>query len=261
MSKNKPRIGIMDLENAPHSALVWSTYNIDRIAHLSETGYLLSYAIKELGSKQTKVKALCDYKGYKSGNDCEEQLAKDLWKDLDSYDIIIGHNMDRFDMKKANAAFYKYGLGKPSPYATVDTLKVSRRNFMLHSNKLDDLLGLRQIGQKLKHEGMGLWVKCMHGDKTAWRKMIKYNRIDVIETEKLYVDMLPWIENHPNVAALSGEDLGLVCNTCLSDNLIKRGLTKPTAAGMRKQRYKCGDCGKWLQGAVVQKALVIRNDK
>ena len=45
----------------------------------------------------------------------DERLVLKLWCLLDNADIIIGHNAKRFDNKKANSYFLKYGLNQPSP--------------------------------------------------------------------------------------------------------------------------------------------------
>ena len=43
------------------------------------------------------------------------------------------------------------------------------------SNKLDYVSKYLGIGEKVRHEGHELWVKCMEKDNAAWKRMKEYN--------------------------------------------------------------------------------------
>lgn len=116
-----------------------------------------------------------------------------LWKLLNACDICIAHNGDRFDIKKINARFLFHGLPPPRPYKTIDTLKISRRNFGLSSHRQDDIGKFAGTGRKLKTD-KDLWLDCIKGKKKALKQMKFYNAQDVVLLEKNYRKFLPWIK-------------------------------------------------------------------
>lgn len=204
---------------------------------------MLCYAAKWLGGRMM-TRALPDFKGYKSGSEDDKELVKSLWELFDEADIIIAHNGDKFDIRKANARFAFYNLPPPSPYRTVDTLKIAKRYFNFTSNKLDDLGSHLGYGRKLVHTGFNLWKGCMAGDKKSWRHMIEYNKRDVVLLEQIYLHFRPWVQSHPNVAILS--DSPDCCPNCGSAHLQRRGqgITKTGTY----YRYQCVDCKAWSRG-------------
>ena len=214
---------------------------------------MLSFAYKWLGERQVKAFALPDFKGYKAGSENDEQLVKALWKLFDEADVLIAHNGDQFDIKKANARFAYYNLPPPSPYKTIDTKKVAKKYFNFTSNKLDDLGAYFGFGRKMVHTGFDLWKRCMAGDLKAWKKMVAYNKRDVVLLEKIYLHLRPWIQGHPNTAVLKGVS---GCPNCGGTHLQKRG------TGINKTgtyiRYQCIDCAAWSHGP-TQKITNITN--
>lgn len=222
-----------DIETAPslgHFFDLWKEGNI--VATVADW-YILSWSVKYLGGKQI-TRGLCDYPTFKKDKTDDRELVTDLWKIFNEADILIAHNGDRFDRRKSNTRFIKHNLAPPEPYKTVDTLKVARRNFAFNSNRLDDLGASLGVGRKTKHPGIDMWLGCMTGDPASWSLMKKYNKQDVILLEKIYLKLLPWIDNHPY--------LGTDCN-CSSPQLQKRGF------GLNKrgpyQRLQCVNCKAW----------------
>lgn len=222
------KIILLDIETSPNLAYVWGKYEQDVIEYEHEWD-LLCWTVKELEGK-SKTLALCDVKN-------EEALVKGLWNELNEADLVIAHNGDDFDLKKANAKFSFYRLPPPKYYKTVDTLKVARKYFGFNSNKLNDLGQHLKIGAKVETGGFKLWKGCMEGDKSAWRKMKKYNAQDVLLLEKIYLHFRPWISNHPNLSAFSNKP---ACPSCASTHIQKRGFE--TIGAMRYQTYACYDC-------------------
>jgi len=171
----------------------------------------------------------------------DKEMIKTLWNLFDEADIIIAHNLNRFDVKKSNAMFLRRGFPPPSPYKKIDTLQVARSNFGLTSNKLDDLGEMLGIGVKVKHEGfMKLQDECMLNNSSKyWKKMKKYNDQDVNLLQKLYKILRPWVRNHPiNTSNIDG------CPKCHSKSFQKRGFN---SLGIYKyQRYRCNNCSGWF---------------
>lgn len=118
------------------------------------------------------------------------------------------------------------------------------------SNKLDDLGEEFNIGKKMKHQGFDLWLGCDAGDMKCWKTMIKYNKQDVLLTERLYLELRPYIENHPKLRILDGRPKA--CDNCGSDKLHNH--VKKTLAGQGwRMQYKCYDCGHYQLGTKLHK--------
>jgi hypothetical protein len=235
------KIAFVDIETAPSLGWVWSKWETN-VIDFKKDWYLLSFAVKWVGEKKVKTYGLIDYPGYKKDVENDEQLVNELWKVFDEADILIGHNGDAFDIRKANTRFISHKLPPPSPYKTVDTLKIARRAFKFDSNKLDDLGRYLGIGRKLPHTGFHLWQGCMSGDPEAWKKMKQYNGHDVELLEQVYYLMRAWSPTHPNVNKSE-----IACPKCGSIHTQKRGFSYTLLR--QKQRYQCLTCRGWYEGA------------
>lgn len=230
----------LDVETAPSVGYAWGKYD-QTIIDFKSDWYMLSFAYKWAGGKRTEVRGLIDYTGFAKDVENDKKLMKELWDVLDEADIVIGHNADKFDIKKANTRFILHGMPPPSPYRTVDTLKVARKYFRFDSNKLDDLGRYLGVGRKLPHTGFHLWLGCMKGDPKSWKLMKQYNGHDVDLLEKVYYLMRSWATNHPNVN--QGK---IACPKCGSEDVQKRGFSYSLLR--QKQRYCCKFCNGWYDG-------------
>lgn len=237
----KAKVLFLDLETAPSLGWVWGRWE-QNVLDVQADWYILSFGWKWQGERRAHVIGLNDFGGYSKNRENDRQLVELLWKLMDRADIIVAHNGDSFDIKKANARFLFHELPPPSPYRTVDTKKLAKKFFRFDSNKLDDLGRYLKIGRKVVHKGFVLWQECMAGDPKAWREMKTYNRQDVDLLEKIYDRLLAWATNHPNI--LQGE--ANACPKCGSADIQRRGYS--FTLHRRKQRYQCQACGGWFEG-------------
>lgn len=240
---SKVKILLFDIETAPNLAFVWGKYEQDVIAFEGHW-YLLSFSAKWLGSSKVHAYGLNDFKGFKKDKQNDKALTEKLWEFLNEADVVIAHNGDQFDVKKANALFVKHGMRPPKPFKSIDTKKVAKRYFRFDSNKLDDLGDYLKIGRKMQTGGFELWKGCMDGDSKSWRKMLMYNRQDVILLEKIYLKLRSWMQDHPNMNMY----LGMLenCVGCGSSKVQRRGFA--TTRTGKTQRFHCQDCGMWSLG-------------
>ena len=228
---SKPKVLFFDIETAPNLAYVWGKYEQDVIS-FKEEWHLLSFAYKWLGEKEVHCLTM-------KGQRTDKKLAKKLRDLFDKADVVIAHNGDAFDIKKARARFAFWNLKPPSQFASVDTCKVAKRYFNFNSNRLNDLGEYFQIGQKVKHTGFDLWLGCMRNDSASWKLMEKYNKQDVALLEKVYTKLLPWMERHPNMALLSNlPEKG--CPKCGSIKVVKDGIRANSMT--LQQQWKCKSC-------------------
>ncbi len=80
--------------------------------------------------------------------------------------MIVAHNALGFDWPLLKARMLVNGLPPMCKVKIIDTL-VLAREFKMNSNKLDSLCRQLDIGQKMKHWGIDLWVRAMHGDEAG----------------------------------------------------------------------------------------------
>lgn len=253
MSKKEQKILLFDIETAPNLSYVWGQYEQNVIAHEKEW-YVLCWVAKWLGDKKFITSALPDFRDYKIDRENDFKVVKELWHLLDEAEIVIAHNGDRFDIKKMNARFAYYGLNPPSPYKTIDTYKVAKKYFSFNSNSLNDLGSHLQLGAKISTGGFSLWKGCMSGDIKSWRKMINYNKQDVLLLEKVYLELRKWITNHPSVSIFEEKEHN--CPTCGSDRIQKRGFGVTKIS--KYQRFQCQECGSWSKGKSIRTLVEIR---
>lgn len=234
----------LDIETAPNLGYVWGKWE-QNVLDMKSDWYIMSYAYKHEGDSKVTVVALPDFAGYKRNPESDKALSKSLWSVVDRSDVIIAHNGDQFDLPKINTRFLTHGLNPPTPYKTIDTLKMARRNFAFDSNKLDDLGRYLGVGRKLPNTGFNLWKRCMayEFDREAWDTMKKYNAHDVELLEKVYHLLRPWDAKHP---AINLGQAG-VCPKCGSDKVQRRGFNYTLLS--KSQRFQCMDCHGWFAGA------------
>jgi DNA polymerase elongation subunit (family B) len=230
---------------------VWGKWE-QNVIDFQRDWYILSYAYKVMGETKVHTRCLADYPSYDSTNEAsrenDKELVLDLWHVLDKADIIIAHNGDRFDLPKINTRCVHHKMAPPTPYLTVDTLKIARRVFKFDSNKLDDLARYLHVGRKLPHTGFHLWQGCMLGDLKSFKLMKEYNAHDIELLEEIYLKMRPWAKVHPNVN--KGE---FACPKCGSRRYQHRGYSY-TAFTMRP-RYQCNSCRGWYTGRAEKRMV------
>ena len=202
----------------------------------------MSWAAKWAGDDGVICQALCDDDNYTAGQETDAYLCQTLWELLDEADVVVGHNMRRFDAPKINTMFINNGFYPPSPYKIVDTLDVCKKHFSFTSNKLD-FVCKKLLGQEKAPSGFGLWLGCLEGKTESWSKMMEYNIQDVIILEELYKKLLPYISNHPNAGLYTDDADTHVCPKCGGTHLQRRGFYFTNAG--KYQRYRCNSCGGW----------------
>lgn len=239
-----PKVLFFDIETAPILAHVWSMWpNYVSLNQIQEDWFMLSWSAKWLGEDLVYHDNLLRHTD-DFGPDAidDEAIIRSLYEMIEEADIIIGHNVKKFDNKKFKARCLAHELEPLSSYVMIDTLTIAKQEFALTSNKLDHLATVLGFENKVSHEGHTLWTKCMNGDLDAWDVMEEYNDYDVVLLEDVYMKMRHWYRLHPNVAVYY-DDCKERCTVCGSENLERTGKTKYTNLS-KFLEIKCGDCGK-----------------
>lgn len=160
---------------------------------------------------------------------------------MDEADIVVAHNGQRFDVKKANMFFLKHGLPPTSPFKVVDTLKVAKRHFGFDSNSLASLAIRMGCTYKEDSGGIMMMNRAVEGDKEAQAHMERYCNGDIQSMYEIEQKMHSYNAYHPNIST------GHNCPKCQSVSLEKRGFTLTDSKKSKYQRYRCNDCGSWSQ--------------
>jgi len=233
----KQKILCLDIETSPSKGYffgsIWETNIIEVIEHEQ----ILTIAWKWYGDKSVKVRGQNDFKSYKPGVLNDKQLMEFFAPLLDSADIVVAHNGDRFDLTVLNSRLLAHGM-KPVHYSkTFDTKKIAKNKFHLPSNKLDDIADFLNIERKISHSGKSMWFGCEKGNKKDWDNMKRYNKRDVVILEKIMTRILPFVKLTNQFHS------DKICSnpTCNGTHLTKH--SKRMLLKGWKQRYQCQDCG------------------
>lgn len=244
----EPKIALFDIETTPLLSHTWGRYE-QNVIDVEREWFMLSYAHKWLGQKTVHVRALPDYPDYAKNRICDKKLVTDLWDLFDEADILVGHNIDHFDIKKAKTRFAIHGLKPPSPFITIDTLKLARQ-FAFSSKRLDDLGKQLGVGRKVQHTGKHLWFGCMSGDDRSWAVMKRYNKQDVVLNEAVFLKLRMWAKNPPNLNHFTRAGS---CPVCQGTKLVHHGFAY--VASGKRQRMTCTSCGhRFSSGKIIKDA-------
>jgi len=250
------KILTIDVETSPVEAYVWGLWDQNIPIDFIKTDWtIFSWAAKWLGKRAVLYKDTGG-RGVDKVRD-DKPILKGLRDLLDEADIVVAQNGKKFDVRKINARLIQHGISPPSPYRVVDTMLVARKYFAFTSQKLAWTAQLLTDTTKDKHKkfpGFELWQECLKNNAAAWAEMKKYNIKDVRATEKVYLKLRPWIENHPNLGVYQDSDKP-VCPKCGSTHVVghkKRFSVKQQGTYVQ---YQCSDCGGYCRGKVMQLPL------
>ena len=232
------KVLLFDLETAPMVSYIWSKWQRGvRDEQIISDWFLICWSAKWLFGNEIYNACLTPKEILKRE---DERIVKSLWALIDEADIIIAHNLNRFDEKRSNTRFIKHGLSLPSPYERIDTLIHARRKFAITSNRLDyiakDFIGIAGKTETRR----GLWEDCMIGDKEALKDMQTYCDQDIRVLEDVYLWLRPYIQPHPNMG-LHITSNKAHCPTCGSSDLTWKGKYRTYVNEF--DAFKCNSCG------------------
>lgn len=227
---------ILDIETAPLKAFVWSRWkqNIYLDQTISEW-FMLTWSAKWLFSNEVLSDKLSPIEVLEEN---DVRITKSLAALLNEADIVITHNGDRFDLPKIKSRLIVNRLPMVTPYVSIDTCKIAKRQFGFSSNKLQGLSDVLGFDGKDETD-FDLWKRCMEGDLKALAYMEKYNKQDVKLLEDVYLELRPYIMNHPNVTLFLDMDKPR-CTTCGSDDIYPEGEYNTQVNTFTT--YRCNHC-------------------
>jgi DNA polymerase elongation subunit (family B) len=232
-----------DIEVSPNIGFFWNPGTKISIGHDSiiQERAIMCICWKWEGEK--KVHSL----EWDKGND--KKLLQNFIKIINEADEVIGHNGDNYDIKWLRTRCLIHRIPAFPKYQTLDTLKLSRKYFRFNSNKLDYISKITGGDGKTKTEYSWWKQIVLFNDQTAMNKMVKYCKKDVLELERVHQVFKPYTEAKIHVGVVEGGSK-IDCPECGSDNTHSRGYSI-SAAGVKKNRCQCQDCGKWYSVATT----------
>lgn len=232
VGKPKPKRLFFDIETSYNIVKSWRVgYNINlNPEDIIHERAIITVAYKWEGEDDVTVLT------WDNGDD--KRLVQEFLEVMNSADELVGHNIDKYDIKFIMSRALVHGfIGLPK-YQTTDTLKVAKKHFSLNSNKLDYIAQLLGLGHKLKHRGMVMWDDIiLRNDKKALGEMIDYNVQDVFLTEDVYNVLKIYTEPKVNHTILSGGE-SHTCPDCGSNELLHEKIYV-TKAGTKSHLMRC----------------------
>jgi uncharacterized Zn-finger protein len=234
-----PKVLCFDIETSPLKAFifqksVWKA-NVSSDQVISEW-FMLSWSAKWLLDTEIMSERLT---GKEALAEDDSRLVKSLWNLLNEADIVIAHNGDSFDIPNMNTRFIVHQLPPTSPYQTIDTMLVAKKQFGFTHNSLNALAKVLGLTPKMDTD-FELWKNCVAGDDKALAYMQEYNKGDVETLEEVYMKLRPWIKAHPNLG-LFVESTEPVCPNCGSSHITWTDKFYYTSTG-KYQTFQC-ECG------------------
>lgn len=236
-----PKILILDIELFPILAFVWDIWD-QNISHeqIVEDWSIASWSAKWYGQSEILY---ADVRNQTDLRD-DKPIVEEMWRLIDSADIVVTQNGKSFDIKKLNARFFKHKIHPTTSFRHYDTKIIAKRYFKFTSNKLGYMTTeFNEKYKKLEHgkfPGWKLWLGCMARNLEAWAEMEEYNKYDVLSLEELFEMMLPWDKTiNWNVF---NDDYVPLCS-CMKTDLYIHPKEKTTNLGAYT-RMVCKSCGK-----------------
>lgn len=171
-------------------------------------------------------------------------ILEPIWSLMNDAHIVVTQNGINFDHKKLNSRFIENQIKPPARFLKVDTLETAKKVFGWSYNRLDELGQKLGIGKKIDMSFVD-WKKCLTNDDdadVALDHMLTYCKRDIAPLlEDVYLAMLPYMENHPNLNVYTDHDSD-VCPKCESFEITWNEKPYATPQGLWES-FRCQTCG------------------
>lgn len=237
--KKGPRVLILDVECWPMKGEFWDIWDQNiGINQINQHRTLLSFAAKWWGEKDMFYFDIENKRDLHS----DKPLMGPLRKLMDESDIIVGHNLNKFDRRVINTSVVTNKEKPMRRYRVLDTMIIAKRHFSFPSYSLEYLTSrLCPEFPKMKSKlfiGHELWKECDQRNPLAWKEMRKYNCQDVRATEALWNVIEPF-DNSINFNLYTDAPDSLDCKC--GGHFVGNG--KTVRGSTIKQRFRCLSCG------------------
>ena len=237
----------IDVETSPDIAVTFKRFkaNLSQDNILKDGGVILSISWRWMSDTQAQGIALTPQEAI-DGND--SRLCAVLYALIEKASVLIGHNIDRFDLPMIKSRLLINKFAPPKKVKTIDTLKIARQ-MRFPSNRLGSLGVILGEGDKASHSGISTWIGCLAGNEDSLAEMLAYNLEDVDLLYRVYMRLRAF-DTRPLNSALFSSDETPRCPTCGSDNLYET-LNSVYTPSCEYQEVECKNCGTRSRGKVL----------
>lgn len=238
------KIAFIDTETMPNLGAFWASgpkLSIGPEAIIQER-FMLSVQWswnneKEVHVVQANIKKRDDTK-----------VIKALTKILQEADIVVGHNVRKFDLRWAAGRALLLGLEptRSKFVKHIDTMILAKQAFYLNSYKMDYICQKLGIKGKIK-TSFSDWMAILNVDNAAElaqeraNYLCKYGKHDINMNRELFIKILPHVKL-TNKLEMMLYGKSAVCPECQSFKVHGKGL-RVTKTGKNMHRFVCGACG------------------
>lgn len=246
----KPKVLVLDIETAPMHVRVWGMFK-QRISpkQVIHDWYIICWSGKWLNEPEifgdcvTPEETRRRYDPDET-REVDDRVTQSVWEMINEADAVIAHNGDRFDLRKIRARWIVRNQDLPSPWVSIDTLKITQREFGFSSHKQEYITKFLKLSEKLDTEYQ-MWIDCEGGNQKALDKMFKYCRGDVVGLEDMFLRIRKYAHSLPNMALFTDLSDGQACGNCTSTDLDWSGEYDYTTPSNRYSAFQCNSCGSW----------------
>jgi len=205
------RYCFIDIETLPDIAVTFKRFkaNLGQDNILKDGGTIVSISWRWMGDKTAQGLALTPTEAI-DGNDA--RLCAVLFALIEKADVLIGHNIDNFDLPMIKSRLVINKFQPPKKIKTIDTLKIARQ-MRFPSNRLGSLGVILGEGDKASHSGINTWIGCMAGNQDSLNEMLTYNLEDVDLLYSVYMRLRAF-DTRPLNSALFVPDETPRCPVC-----------------------------------------------
>ncbi|KKK73086.1 hypothetical protein LCGC14_2897350 [marine sediment metagenome] len=207
--------------------------------------FMLSWSAK--WSDETKIRSQVLTSAEAKAED-DGRIVEGLAKLVRKADYVVGHNVNKFDLKRLNTRVLLNGSQPLGSVQTIDTLLIARQSFDFASNRLGFIAKLLGLGEK-HSTSFDLWRRCVRGEAKALKEMRAYNVTDTILVESVFRAMAPYAKKIPRLID-AAEWRQENCPYC-GDPREKTASTKRHKRDGEHRtnvntfpKYRCSNCGR-----------------
>jgi len=157
-------------------------------------GILLSYCIKPAGSDDI----LCDLIT-KDDLDTvlDKRIVSSCIKNMRKFDRLVGHYSTRYDIPflRTRAADHRLNFPTYGEIKHSDTYYMAKSKLCLSSNRQDVIAEILQHKNIKSRIDPNHWIKALRGDEDALAYILDHNKRDVVQLEKNYNRLIPYVKN------------------------------------------------------------------
>lgn len=172
----------------------------------------------------------------------DKPILKKLSVILNQADYCVAHYGSRFDRNFINTRLEYHNLPRLKPTPLYDTWIILRKQFLLHSNKLDTALKFFHSPVQKLDLTYDEWSLTTAGHIPSLNKLAEHCRNDVLSLHWLWVEHLKKYQRGlMSRSMFAGEERK--CSFCGEHRLLSWG--KCYFGGKFRQRYRCASCFGW----------------